>query len=256
MAKRGSIKLSEELNNMLNERRLPFRIAAGTRAKLDFDFSCNRGHSFGEYHVHGVVNEILCSNLDPVRYRVDSGFAHPRLQSSASGGRKREVDFAVSLHSKDEGAANGNGQFYAEVKWAGSSHCSQENVLQDLCRLQIIKNVESSAQCIFVLAGKSTDISKLFSSGIFMEGSECLLHRQNGLNAITERGRNSRMKKFFLNDNASHDIQLTNIKKRLSVKLPCIPDLIYTRLIRSKQSAPHDDRFQVLVWSVESYSNS
>ena len=31
------------------------KIAEGVTAKLNFDFSCNRGHSFGEYYIHGVV---------------------------------------------------------------------------------------------------------------------------------------------------------------------------------------------------------
>lgn len=223
----------------------PRRIGEGTRAKLDFDFACGRGHSFGEYHVHGVVNEILCSNLDPTQCRVNPSFAHPNLQTPGAKGRRREVDFAVSRLSSSVY------EFYAEVKWAGSSHCSQENVLRDLCRLQIIKNAEPTAECIFILAGLFTDIEELFKEGIFKEGTECLLHRTNGRTEITRRGSRRRIKNFSLKENADHAPALVKICDSISSKLPSVPDRIFTYLTYSERSAPSKSRFQVFVWSVE-----
>lgn len=224
---------------------LPLRIGEGTRSKLDFDFACGRGHAFGEYHVHGVVNEILCSNLDPTQRHVCPSFPHPKLQTPGASGRRREVDFAVF------GLSSGVHEFYAEVKWAGSSHCCQENVLRDLCRLQIIKEAEPTAECIFILAGTSKDIEELFRDGIFMEGTECLLHRTNGRTALTARGSRKRIKNFSLNANANHATDLMKLNASISSKLPSIPDRIYTHLTYSARSAPSKSRFQVFVWSVE-----
>lgn len=94
------------------------RIAEGTRGKLDFDYACGRGHPFGEYYIHGVVNEILCSGLDPTRHRVHSGYPHPAFQAHGATGRRRQVDFAV------ETLGPALRFFYAEVNLAGSSHCN------------------------------------------------------------------------------------------------------------------------------------
>jgi hypothetical protein len=235
----------ETRQNMMSALRLPVRIAEGTKAKLEFDYACGRGHSFGEYHLHGVVNEILCSNLDPTRHRVASGFAHPCLQTAGAHGRPREVDFSVlSLASSTH-------QFVAEVKWAGSSHCSQENVLRDLCRLQIIKNAEPATECIFVLAGHCSDIEKLFVGGILVSGTRCLLHRPNRTGNLTERGRVRRKKTFLLKESVDHVAQLERFHANISEKLPFVPDRICTYLTCSTQSVLNGVRFQALVWAVE-----
>lgn len=220
-------------------------IAAGTRAKLDFDFACQRGHSFGEYHVHGVVNEILCSNLDPTRHRVHSGFAHPELQEASAGGRPREVDFAVEI------LGNAMPALCVEVKWAGSSHCTQETVLRDLCRLQLIKNAKPRTDCIFVLAGHVVDVDRLFSSNILLQGTTCLLHRTGDGVSIKNHGRHRRVKHFSLENNSDHAMSLMTMIPKISAKLPKLPQSIFTFLINSARSAPKNARFHVLVWAVE-----
>lgn len=229
----------------LKSLKLPVRIAAGTRGKLDFDFACGRGHSFGEYHVHGVVNEILCSSLDPIQHRVQSGFAHPALQTPKSTGRRREVDFAVEL------LASRTRGLYAEVKWAGSSHCNQENVLSDLCRLQIIKNAEPETECLFVLAGHTDKIDHLFSTGILVQGTTCLLHRNGNHAALGERGVKRRTKNFSLTKNTDHSHQLATMVTNISGRLPVVPENVYTHLVHSARSVAAAGRFETLVWSVE-----
>ena len=224
---------------------LPKRIADGTKGKLDFDFACGRGHSFGEYHIHGVINEILCSGIDPRQYRVCSGFAHPTLQTPGATGRKREIDFAV------ETLATQVHVFYAEVKWAGSSHCKRKNILHDLCRLQIIKNSEHDAQCVFVLAGLLTDIEQLFKSGILTSGTSGPLHRQSVGTRLTEGGPKKRTKNFSLLNNANHARALAKIFPELAKTLPSVPERLCTQLVCSKLSTVSAGRFQTLVWSVE-----
>ena len=223
----------------------PIRISVGIRAKLDFDFSCGRGHSFGEYHVHGIVNEILCSNIDSRQHRVWSGFAHPNLRSQTAKGRRREVDFGIT--------ALGNlfSEFYAEVKWAGSPHCSQKTVLRDLCRLQIIKNDEPAAECVFILAGYMSDINRLFSKGILLRGTRGLLQHATSSAGLSKRGSTRRTKNFSLTNNVDHRQKLQTLCNILKDDLPSIPRSIRTILTHSEQSAPKGAWFQALVWSVE-----
>ncbi|WCK77906.1 hypothetical protein [Agrobacterium fabrum] len=195
--------------------------------------------------MHGVVNEILCSNLDPTCHRVRSGFAHPDLQTPGASGRRREVDFAVELLGNEMVA------FCAEVKWAGSSHCSQENVLLDLCRLQLIKNVNPKTDCVFVLAGSSGQIDKLFSSGILEQGTNCLLHRSRTGAGISQRGATRRTKRFRLEGNCDHASNLAEMLPNVSAKIPKLPDSIFSHLLYSTRSTQGNARFQSLVWAVE-----
>ncbi len=104
------------------------RMAEGITAKLDFDFACNRGYSFGEYHLYGIVNEILSANIDQSNSKIQSGYS-PAVLARPGRGRNPEIDFAV-LSRK-----NNSVEVAAEVKWAASSHCNVENVLNDLLRL-------------------------------------------------------------------------------------------------------------------------
>jgi hypothetical protein len=225
--------------------KLPVRIVEGTRGRLDFDYSCGRGHSFGEYHVHGVVNEILCSAIDPMRHRVRPGFPHAALQTARAAGRRREVDFAVEM------LGQGIHAFYAEVKWAGSSHCSQENVLRDLCRLQLIRNLEPTAECVFVLAGALGDVDALFRSGILASGTSGPLHRRGAGNRLAEGGPRRRTKNFSLVDNADHAEALAKLSVKLSGSLPLVPERLCTHLVHAARSGAGEGRFQTLVWSVD-----
>ncbi|WP_182356634.1 hypothetical protein [Komagataeibacter europaeus] len=227
--------------NPLKKLRLPIHIADGTKAKLDFDYECQRGHSFGEYHVHGVVNEILCANLDPTQHRVHSGFPHPELQTPGARGRRREVDFAVETFGSQVLS------LCVEVKWAGSSHCTQEKVLLDLCRLQIIKKATPETDCIFMLAGRKDNIEELFKSPIMKQGTNCLLHKSD----LRGRAANRQKKNFSLLDNIDHEASLVPIIKGFDTSLPRLPDHISTRLIYSARSAHKAARFQALVWSIE-----
>lgn len=195
--------------------------------------------------MHGVVNEILCSNLDPTRHRVRSGFAHPELQTASAGGRRREVDFAVEV------LGNTMPSLCVEVKWAGSSHCTQENILRDLCRLQLIKNANAATDCIFVLAGRLNEIDDLFSSDVLLQGTNCLLHRKGKGVSIDRRGSTPRVKHFSLENNSDHTTSLITMIPKISAKLPKLPKSIFTHLIDSARSAPESARFNVLVWAVE-----
>lgn len=96
------------------------KLAEGITARLEFDFVCERGHSFGEYYLHGVMNEIISANIDPAASVPHASYAHPALARAGkpSPGRKREVDFFVQPR------VSGGPTACVEAKWAGSSHCT------------------------------------------------------------------------------------------------------------------------------------
>lgn len=222
------------------------RVAEGVTAKLNFDYACNRGHSFGEHHVHGVVNEILGANVDPAKYKAISGFAHAAIQTEGRTGRKREVDFHLEPFEPEARAT------YAEVKWAGSSHCTSDRVLLDLCRLQLIKNSDPLSECYFFLSGATGEIEKLFRKGVLQGGTHCLLHRK-GENGMSP-GHGPRTKAFHLQDNPDHGTYLIALHPWLSTRLPKIPTSIYTILKGTDMSAFPKSRFQTLAWRVVSLS--
>lgn len=101
------------------------RLADGVSAKLEFDYVCERGHSFGEYHLHGVMNEILSAIISPKDFIPHSGYAHEALTRSGqkTTGRQREVDFFIRAHK------SGSVDVCIEAKWAGSSYCTWDRIL-------------------------------------------------------------------------------------------------------------------------------
>ena len=80
---------------MANHNSLPRKLSSGIYDRLEFDFACNRGHGFGEAYLHGLLVELLMSNVNPREEHILlPSFAVPALQREAVGpGRKREVDF-------------------------------------------------------------------------------------------------------------------------------------------------------------------
>jgi hypothetical protein len=130
------------------------RIASGVTAKLEFDYTCERGNSFSEYYLHGVINEIIAALTSPTAYRIHTGYAHLALRQNEeiSRGRPRELDFFVEPYQKEEGAA------CLEVKWAASSHCRWDNVLLDLFRLALVKRNQPTTECLFVMSGPTDDV--------------------------------------------------------------------------------------------------
>jgi len=220
------------------------KLAEGITSKLNFDYCCNRGHSFGETHVHGVVNEILSANIGSHVGRVHSGFPHNAIQAPNRGGRPREIDFAV------EHLRSGKNTLYAEVKWAGSSHCTDQRVLLDLCRLQIVKSTEGDSECLFVLAGKSDNIDDLFSKNFLTKNTANLLFTPSaeGLNLQHTR----RKREFDLLGNTIYPAQLQAFAAGLGTKLPTLPTRIISSIVNPDGFSLNRERFKTIVWRIES----
>lgn len=137
------------------------RLRDGITSRLEFDFACERGHSFGEYYLHGAINEIVSAIIDPGLFRLHGSYPHPALNPSSNlpkPGRRREVDFYVE--NRDTNASS----LCLEAKWAGSSHCTWEKILLDLYRLALVKEHSPEGECLFVLAGSTLKVNALMAS--------------------------------------------------------------------------------------------
>jgi hypothetical protein len=135
------------------------RLRDGITARLEYDFACERGSSFGEYHLHGVINEIISAIIDPGLFKQYGGYAHPAINETPKRpGRPREVDFYVEHRDTKEART------CLEAKWAGSSHCTWEKILLDLYRLALVKEHSPTAECLFVLAGSRTNMDVMMKS--------------------------------------------------------------------------------------------
>lgn len=211
------------------------KLTDGLLARLDFDYACNRGHSFGEYHLHGVVNEVISANIDPKMMRVHANFAHSAIARKDPGrGRHPELDFYIQ--SRDGTAPS----VCAEVKWAGSSHASAKRVLLDVIRLALVKQSEPSTECLFILAGGNAELRKLLLV-------PPLATEQRGSRGLLERPRatkDPRKRSFPL---VAAGVPITIIDKEAQEFLT-MPNKVSTTLVTP--AAFDTKRWQSLVWRV------
>lgn len=140
------------------------RLRDGITARLEYDFACDRGHSFGEYHLHGVINEIISAIIDPGLFKLHGGYPHPAINNATGldepkrSGRRREVDFYIE--HRDTNVA----RTCIEAKWGGSSYCTWDRVLLDLYRLALVKEHCPDSECLFVLAGPTAEVDAVLES--------------------------------------------------------------------------------------------
>lgn len=222
---------------MINSQALARRISAGIYGRLEFDFACERGHGFSETYVHGVLNEILSSVINPREINLLPSYADPALQNDPPRrGRKREVD--VALIGRDESTE----KVYIEAKWAKSGYATPKNILVDLCRLALLRQAHPDAICLFVLAGPKGDYERLFASGLLapVAGSskKVIDHQHTGTRRTFQ---------LTLTGKKNPDIA-TSVRGELSESLPRIPDKIVTMLFKPSHQDPPD--WSVNVWSV------
>lgn len=239
----GNERMAERHEDRLegfSRKRLAGRLSVGVTAKLQYDFACNRGHSFGEYHVHGVVNEILSANVDPDRLRVHSSYPHPAIQTEGALGRKRELDFLI----KDKG--DDAIKLCIEAKWAGSGHCTAHNLLLDLCRLHLVKRASPDALCLFVLAGRQDRMNELFESPILADGTGCLVRPGEKVNGR----KHEREKTFAMVGHPHHQKELNGFRAAYAKSIPAMPDEICTTYAPVFDRVRRSAYWQALVWSV------
>jgi len=123
----------------------------------------------GEAYLGHSISEILASFFDQSKFRAKNNFSHPAL-SSKKKGRKPEIDYIV------EHLATNKIVLAMEAKWAGSSHCTAENILWDLVRLKALKDsIDNKCAAYFLIAGKKENMDKSFQGNLFQLGTQAPL---------------------------------------------------------------------------------
>lgn len=203
---------------------------------MDFDYSCNRGHAFSESYIHGVINEILCANIDPGKGQVISGYPHPAIQKGTlKAGRSREVDFYVK--PRNSGVTT---EACIEVKWAGSSHCNGASIIADLCRLTLVAQ-QGDAECYFVLAGRDEDITKVMASPALASNAGT---RKDRVLKMPSPGRAPKKAKKRLADYSGGGLAVAKAIQ----ELPRVPDHINSQVVQPVRHG--SERWNVLVWNI------
>lgn len=151
------------------------RLCEGVAAALLYDYCCFRGYLFSEAYLSNCVGAILQSLHGGISAQVIGGYQHPRLASIQEGrGRRKEIDFVVAEY--DDGSDTTRARSKSspvhksqdasriatavEAKWAGSSHCTLDNVVWDLVRLAMVKEDNPNATAILLLAGEKQELEK------------------------------------------------------------------------------------------------
>ncbi|MBM7766704.1 hypothetical protein [Glutamicibacter nicotianae] len=223
------------------------RLADGISAKLEFDYICERGRSFNEYHLHGVMNEIISALISSVDFLSRPGYAHEALARDVdtTAGRKREVDFYIQAHNPSLT------DVCIEAKWAGSSHCSWDRVLLDICRLALVNKHSPSTECLFVLSGPTKEVDAVLKS---LERNMPRRNMRGRSGSILQRPVESEKtyKNIYrLRDWGGRFAGNEFVQKGLPKKKdgrPNIPVKINTQLVRT--SGTRTAKWQTIVWRI------
>ena len=133
------------------------KLCEGVGAWLHFEYLCRRDGLFSEQYLSVPVCQILSSALGD---RIHSEFEHPILSRAMDGaGRRPSIDFVFCDPHPSIRVA-------VETKWAGSSHTTAASIIWDLIRLELIAH-HFKATCIFLLAGRQSDLDALFADSDF-----------------------------------------------------------------------------------------
>lgn len=240
---------------MANSGVLARRLTDGLYGRLAFDYACERGHFFSEVYLHGVIMEILASNVDPSSMNVQPSYAVDPIQkwivhddgtkTRAPGTGTREVDFAIldRVPVTEKAVLH----YCLEVKWAGSSHAKPVNVLKDLTRLALVSQANPDADCLFLLAGNRLKVEKLVNddlADISKRAGKSPLRLKYGSDPRTYNMRNAASRDGWL------DMKHLGI---LQETFTSVPDQLETFMYKPTHDAP--TRWSVRVWRVRAAPN-
>lgn len=219
------------------------RLAEAVGSWLHLEFCCYRAGLFSEAALKAAVGQMLSSfPISKNGVRVYSDFPHAAINIKNSSGRKKEVDFALTLKAK--GHINDNCDVLVEAKWANSTHCTDEKIFTDFLRLAIMKRHDPDATCIFLMAGTSNTLSKKLVQMPF----QCRMTKKN-----TGIGKNSAVRKVSLDHlNVDHKIYFTSSIKSLHASSLDIPTYFLVRAYDAHpiQSTSGTVDFQARTWEI------
>jgi hypothetical protein len=230
------------------------RLTEGVAAALLYDYCCFRGYLFSEAYLSNCVGAILQSLHGGVAAQVIGGYQHPRLASIQEGrGRRKEIDFVVAEYDDSSGTARARSKSSpvhksqdasriataVEAKWAGSSHCTLDNVVWDLIRLAMVKEDNPNATAILLLAGEKKELQK------FAAKANELLKFEAGhfVMRLLPKSRESRK-------------QLAGVFKDRKLQTLSFPIRLQLACVKSTIEGPRANMFGVVAWRVKAMSET
>lgn len=166
------------LTNDTMQMHIARRLSEAIGSWLHLEFCCYRAGLFSENSLKAAVGSVLSTFPISLKgARVYADFPHDALNPVARRGRRREVDFALTLAG--QGLPKRHAQVVVEAKWAGSSHCTPSNITQDFLRLVEIKRADPETVCIFVIAGAHRELLRTLRAMPFTSAGK----RNTGLSA-------------------------------------------------------------------------
>ncbi|KVE79466.1 hypothetical protein WI99_27425 [Burkholderia cepacia] len=144
------------------------RISEAVGSWLHLEFCCRRAGALSENSLKAVVNDVLGTLPQKTPgARVHADYPLAAINQNYQKGKYRNVDFALALKPNAKAKLYKDADMVVETKWASSSHCTPENIALDFLRLAIIKRNLPDCTCLFVLAGKASDVQAVLATPPF-----------------------------------------------------------------------------------------
>lgn len=148
----------------------PRRLSEAVGAWLHLEYCCYRAGLFSENSLKSAVGQVLSSiPIKSSGVRVHADYPHSALNPQRIT-KAKSVDFALTLLT--DPLDTQPAEILVETKWAGSSHCSGQEIFNDFLRLAILKRAVPDATCLFLLAGHVDDIEKCLEKFPFATGGK------------------------------------------------------------------------------------
>lgn len=209
------------------------QMAIAVQLWLDFQILCGREMLLSEAYLAQPIGEFL---KDRHSGSIQTEWNHPRIKSPGPG-RPKQIDYALFSRDKKRPLAA------IEAKWINSQWTGKQRLLDDILRLECVRNDEKQPMMrYFLVAGRSADVQeKFFKSKInagkkridFLEG---VLPLDSSSKNVKVKNCDDPWRKPFKSFHESYRVDLP-----LSFK---------TTLIGNREG----DSVRVLVWRISSVS--
>lgn len=130
---------------------------------LCFQSLCGRGTLMSEHYLSQPIGEYLLHHHSG---SLDSEVDHPNLNPAGRRGRPRQIDFCLSSREKKRLTAA------FELKWVGDGAFDKQRVVDDLLRLEALRNAESQhVYRYFLVAGETNNFTNNFQNSQANQGA-------------------------------------------------------------------------------------
>lgn len=140
------------------------RLSEAVGSWLHLEFCCRRAGALSENSLKAVVNDVLGTLPGKTPgARIHADYPLAAINQNYKEGKYRNVDFAMALKPKTKVRLYQDADLVVETKWASSAHCTPQKIALDFLRLAIIKRALPQCTCLFVLAGKASDVEAVLA---------------------------------------------------------------------------------------------